>query len=209
MARLLAKILKHLGFLESGHLVETDRSGLVAGYVGQTAIKVNEVFNKALGGVLFIDEAYTLKGEGNDFGQEAIDTFLKLMEDHRDSIAVIVAGYADSMSKFIESNPGLKSRFNRFIHFENYTAAELIQILKKFFHSNHYVCSEKVLETVAKKLQKLDLKNQRFSNGRFVRNLFEKTIENQATRVAQLKEVNHEKLVEIVEADLPDLSMIS
>jgi len=208
VARLISKILKHLDLLETGHLVEADRGSLVAGFIGQTAIKVTEVFNSALGGVLFIDEAYTLKGEGNDFGQEAIDTLLKLMEDHRSKIAVIVAGYPANMSEFIQSNPGLQSRFNRFIEFGNYSEAELIHILKNLFTKNQYSCPESAFVGVARKLRKMDLNSATFSNGRFVRNLFEKTIENQATRLTKTEKVNAAALSEIIEADFPDLADI-
>ena len=129
MARMMARIYRSLDVLSRGQLVEVDRSGLVAGYVGQTALKTQKVIEKAMGGVLFIDEAYALNGKSeNDFGQEAIDTVLKAMEDHRDDLVVIVAGYTDLMDKFIHSNPGLESRFNRFLLFEDYTADEMVQI---------------------------------------------------------------------------------
>ena len=129
MARMMARIYRSLDILSRGQLVEVDRSGLVAGYVGQTALKTQKVIEKAMGGVLFIDEAYALNGKSeNDFGQEAIDTVLKAMEDHRDDLVVIVAGYTDLMDKFIHSNPGLESRFNRFLLFEDYTADEMVQI---------------------------------------------------------------------------------
>ena len=131
IARLMAKIYHSLGILTKGHLVEVDRSGLVAGYVGQTAIKTRKVLESALGGVLFIDEAYALSDKGdNDFGHEAIDTILKYMEDHRDDIVVVVAGYDGLMDDFIHSNPGLESRFNRFLHFDDYTLDEMVAIFK-------------------------------------------------------------------------------
>ncbi|MEI3407011.1 MAG: AAA family ATPase [Christensenellales bacterium] len=132
VARLVAKIYKKLGFLSKGQLIETDRSGLVAGFVGQTAGKVTDVVNSALGGILFIDEAYALarKGMDNDFGDEAIDTLVKLMEDHRDDLVVIVAGYTDEMHDFLTSNPGLISRFNKYIDFPDYTDDELMAILE-------------------------------------------------------------------------------
>ncbi len=131
VARLMARIYHSLGILSKGQLVETDRSGLVAGYVGQTAIKTRKVIDSALGGVLFIDEAYSLAAGGeNDFGQEAIETVLKAMEDHRDDLVVIVAGYDGLMERFIHSNPGLESRFNRFLHFADYTEEELLAIFR-------------------------------------------------------------------------------
>lgn len=134
VARIISKVYHALGFLSKGHLVEVDRSGLVAGYVGQTAIKTQEVIQRALGGILFIDEAYSLAPERseNDFGQEAIDTILKAMEDHRDDFVVIVAGYDNLMPRFIDSNPGLKSRFNKYIFFPDYNEEELFLIFKSF-----------------------------------------------------------------------------
>jgi len=136
VARLLARIYKHLGYLEKGHLVETDRAGLVAGYVGQTAIKVDEVVNTALDGLLFIDEAYALAQDTGqrDFGNEAIEALLKRMEDNRKQLVVIVAGYPDEMETFITSNPGLQSRFNRFFTFNHFTGKELLDIFKIFVH---------------------------------------------------------------------------
>ncbi|MFR2041695.1 MAG: AAA family ATPase [Oscillospiraceae bacterium] len=136
VARLIAKLYRQLGVLEKGQLIEVDRGGLVAGYVGQTALKTQEKIDEAMGGVLFIDEAYTLAKGGSDFGQEAIDTILKAMEDKRDSFVVIVAGYSEPMERFLESNPGLKSRFNKNIIFEDYSRAELISILKSFCAQN-------------------------------------------------------------------------
>ena len=132
IARLMARVYHSLGILSKGQLVEVDRSGLVAGYVGQTAIKTSKVLEGAIGGVLFIDEAYTLTSAGseNDFGQEAVDTILKAMEDHRDDLIVIVAGYTELMHDFIESNPGLRSRFNRYLEFADYTPAEMLEIFK-------------------------------------------------------------------------------
>ena len=142
IARLMARIYRSLGILSKGQLVEVDRSGLVAGYVGQTAIKTGKVIEKALGGVLFIDEAYALNGKGdNDFGQEAIDTLLKAMEDHRDDLVVIVAGYDGLMEKFIQSNPGLESRFNRYLHFDDYTLDEMLEIFKMQCRKSQYTLS--------------------------------------------------------------------
>ena len=198
LARIMAKIFKELGILAKGHLVETSRAGLVAGYVGQTAIKTNEVIDEALDGVLFIDEAYTLaNGSENDFGQEAIDTLLKRMEDNRDRLVVIVAGYTNEMKSFIKSNPGLSSRFNRYINFPDYSATELTEIFKKLVAKYHYSLNEdaeKALSTLLKSA--LSKGNERFGNGRFVRNLFEKVIERQANRLAKecLNEVNINEL---------------
>ena len=152
VARLLAKIYYNLGVLTKGHLVEVDRSGLVGGYVGQTAIKVQEVIQKSLGGILFIDEAYSLtanKGE-NDYGLEAVDTLLKGMEDHRDDLVVIVAGYPDLMNEFLNSNPGLRSRFNKFINFADYNPKELVDIFKNMCNKSGYSATEECIEYVQK-----------------------------------------------------------
>lgn len=190
VARIMGKVFKSLGVLSSGHLVEVDRSGLVAGYVGQTAIKVDEAIEKAKNGVLFIDEAYTLSpSDGNDsFGQEAIDTILKRMEDMRDSLVVIVAGYQEEMQRFIESNPGFKSRFNKYISFEDYKPAELIEIFKAIVTKNKYQASEELLVLLQKKFEDIyDSRTKSFGNGRVVRNIFEKIVENQSNRLASLE----------------------
>ena len=186
VARIMAKIFKALGILEKGHLVETDRSGLVAEYVGQTAVKTNDVIDSALGGVLFIDEAYTLVAGGSqDYGQEAIATLLKRMEDDRDRLIVIVAGYPDEMKKFIDANPGLQSRFTRYINFPDYTVPELADIFRMYARRSHYELSpefDRHLNGCMAYLTRERDKN--FGNGRFVRNLFEKAVERQATRLA-------------------------
>lgn len=187
VARLIASIYHELGVLSKGQLVEVDRSGLVGGYVGQTAIKTQEVIQKALGGVLFIDEAYTLAKDNsfNDYGQEAIDTILKAMEDHRDDLVVIVAGYPGLMERFINSNPGLKSRFNRYITFEDYTPYELLEIFesmcKKSGYTTDYTVDHYVLEYFTNKYNHRD---DFFANGREVRNFFERAAVNQANRLA-------------------------
>lgn len=189
VARIMGKIFKSLGVLEKGHMVETDRSGLVAGYLGQTAIKVDGVVNEAKDGVLFIDEAYTLSPiDGQDsFGQEAIDTLLKRMEDMRECLVVIVAGYEEEMQRFIESNPGFKSRFNRYINFIDYTADELIDIFKTLVKKNHYIASDKLISKLHAEFQKnYDKRDRTFGNGRYVRNVFEKTIENQSNRLSAM-----------------------
>lgn len=186
VARLIAGIYHKLGVLTKGQLVETDRAALVAGYVGQTAIKTEQVITQALGGVLFIDEAYTLsanKGEG-DFGQEAIDTLLKIMEDNRDDLVVIVAGYPDLMEEFLQSNPGLKSRFNKFIDFQNYSVEELLNIFKGMCKKQEYELSEETEIKLKEKIQSiLDEESESFANARTMRNLLEFTILNQADRL--------------------------
>lgn len=190
VARMLSRIYKGLGVLSGGQLVEVDRGGLVCGYVGQTAIKTQEVIDKAMDGVLFIDEAYTLnvgKGE-NDFGQEAVDTLLKAMEDNRDRLIVIVAGYTGPMEKFIESNPGLKSRFNKYIRFDDYTPDELIQILEGMCKGKDYTMSPAARDAAYKYFaERVESKAEDFANAREARNFLEKAITNHATRVIKLK----------------------
>ncbi len=185
IARLMARIYKSLGILSKGHLVEVDRSGLVAGYVGQTAIKTGEVIQKALGGVLFIDEAYALTTKGgNDYGQEAVDTLLKAMEDHRDDLIVIVAGYIELMEDFVHSNPGLESRFNRFLHFEDYTIDEMIAIFEMRCHKSGYTLADDARDLLRGLLALLSLDVKSFGNARGVRNLFERAVSAQANRLA-------------------------
>ncbi|HKV99620.1 MAG TPA: AAA family ATPase [Vicinamibacterales bacterium] len=206
VARLLAQIYKSLGILSGGQLVETDRAGLVAGYVGQTAIKVNDVVNKALGGVLFIDEAYALArgGSDNDFGSEAIDTLLKRMEDHRDELVVIVAGYPQEMARFLEANPGLASRFNKHLVFDDYTPEELEQIFDRMCRSEDYVLAE-AASTRARTLfeRAYASRDARFGNARFARNLFEQAITNLADRIVAVEHPEKAVLMTIQECDLP------
>lgn len=191
VARLLARIYAQMGLLSIGHLVETDRSGLVGGYVGQTAIQVQEVIQEAIGGILFIDEAYTLsKGQKYDYGQEAIDTLLKAMEDNRDDFIVIVAGYPDLMEEFLQSNPGLKSRFNKYIYFEDYNAQELFDIFELLCVESNLSLSNDA-EIYVKSLFENIYNNREdnFANGREVRNLFEKVLSKQANRLASLDNI--------------------
>lgn len=185
VARIISQIYFALGILPKGHLVEVDRSKLVAGYVGQTAILTQNVIQKAIGGVLFIDEAYSLFESGsNDFGQEAVNTLVKAMEDHRSDLAVIVAGYGEKMNEFIDSNQGLKSRFKTFVDFEDYKPEELMDIFIKFCQESDYVLSNTAKETLSYYFQKLYLtRGNNFGNGRDVRNLFENTLNNFAKRI--------------------------
>ncbi|MBQ8657387.1 MAG: AAA family ATPase [Prevotella sp.] len=206
VARIVARIYKDLGILKRGHLVETDRSGLVAEYVGQTATKTNQIVDSALNGVLFIDEAYALVpvgGGGNDYGQEAISTLLKRMEDDRDRLVVIIAGYTNEMQRFIDSNPGLQSRFNRYINFPDYTPRELYDIFQMYLRKNQYVLSA---EAAAYVQQRLDYvvahKDRNFGNARYVRNMFEKVIQQQATRLADTPNANREQLMELTLDDV-------
>ncbi|MCH5250736.1 MAG: AAA family ATPase [Lachnospiraceae bacterium] len=205
IARKLAEIYKCLGVLDRGVLVETDRSGLVAGYMGQTAGKVKEVVEKAVGGILFIDEAYTLAGgqsEG-DFGQEAVDALLKLMEDRRDELIVIVAGYPEPMEAFLDSNPGLRSRFNKYVTFEDYSVMELYQIFKQLCHQSDYKYDASIQDKILYHIQKMIAgKGKDFANAREIRNYFEKVVINQANRIVRQQTGNVDELVTITEEDL-------
>lgn len=204
VARLVAKIYKELGILSKGTLVETDRSGLVAGYVGQTAIKVKEVCEKAIGGVLFIDEAYALTGGvQNDFGGEAIDTLVKVMEDHRDDLVVIVAGYRKEMKEFLASNTGLVSRFNKFIDFADYTIEELLDILSVMADKAGVELDKKAVDYVRKRLEEFEREDFRcFGNARGIRNLFEKIMVNQANRIVTYEAPVLEQLKQVLFEDV-------
>ena len=199
VARLLAEIYRELGVLSKGHLVEVDRSGLVGGYVGQTALKVKEVIDKALGGVLFIDEAYSLSSRGDtDYGIEAIDTLLKAMEDNRGDLIVIVAGYTDKMVGFLKSNPGLKSRFNKFIYFEDYTPEELFAIFKAMCEKDKFSMQDEAAEYVQQFFEdRYNTRDDSFANGRDVRNFFEKVMSKQANRVVKLDQTEELSLFRI------------
>jgi Holliday junction DNA helicase RuvB subunit len=204
VARLLAEIYKSLGALSKGHLVEVDRSGLVGGYLGQTAIKTSDVIQKALDGVLFIDEAYALAKEDQDsFGREAIDTLLKAMEDYRDRLVVIVAGYTEPMERFLISNPGLKSRFNKFIHFDDYGPEDLFLILEKMIGKNGYVATDTALAGLKRALSNISaVADVNFANARTVRNLFERVQQSQADRLATLTSLTRTDLMTIELEDL-------
>ena len=205
VARLLAKIYNQIGVLSKGHLVEVDRSGLVGGYVGQTAIKTGDVIKRALGGVLFIDEAYSLTPEGsvNDYGAEAIDTIVKAMEDNRDDLVVIVAGYPELMQRFLSSNPGLKSRFNKFISFRDYTADELTQIFRIFCRNSGYRASLPAIDYVHEHfIERCNLKEENFTNAREVRNLFEFALSRQANRVVIISAPTQDDLTLLTKADV-------
>ncbi len=204
VARLLAGIYKAIGVLPKGQLVEVDRSGLVAGYVGQTAIQTQKVVQSALGGILFIDEAYTLASQpgSNDFGQEAIDTILKAMEDHRKELVVIVAGYNELMNKFIHSNPGLESRFNKYIYFDDYQGSELYAIFQSMCKKNGYTMDEALQEKLPGFFNDLyENRDDNFGNARDVRNLFEDLVSVQSDRVAQMENPSREDLMALTMSD--------
>lgn len=205
VARMLGKIYQSLGVLSTGQLIEVDRSSLVSGYIGQTATKTQEVIDKAMGGILFIDEAYSLtvnKGE-NDFGQEAVDTLLKAMEDYREDFLVIVAGYPEPMEEFLSSNPGLKSRFNKFIHFEDYTSDQQLAILEDLCNQQEYHLSKEAREYAKNYFEKRTAnKPENFANARDVRNFLEKAIANHASRIVPIEHASDEVLTCIEKEDL-------
>ncbi len=202
VARLLSQIYRAVGVVDKGHLVETDRSKLVAGFVGQTALKTLETLEASLGGMLLIDEAYALaRGGDNDFGREAIDTLVKFMEDHRDDLAIVAAGYTEEMGDFIDANPGLKSRFTRTISFPDYTDYELVDIFLALGDKSQYSCSDDALARV-RHFVSAEPRTRGFGNARFVRNLFETAISHQAQRVAPLSDPSNEQLTTLTAADI-------
>ena len=206
VARIVSGLYAAIGVLEKGQLVEVDRSGLVAGYVGQTALKTQEAIKRALGGVLFIDEAYSLSSGGeNDFGREAIETILKAMEDHRKELIVIVAGYTGPMEKFLSSNPGLESRFNKYFFFPDYNGEQLMAIFRNQCKKNGYVLSEEAEKAAVALFTDLyENRSDNFGNGRDVRNCFEDMVVRQSNRVAQLENPTKEDLMAVLPEDLQD-----
>lgn len=206
VARILAGIYHDKGILKRGHLVETDRSGLVAEYVGQTAVKTNHIVDKALDGVLFIDEAYSLVSTSEeDYGKEAVATLLKRMEDDRDRLIVILAGYNNEMEAFINSNPGLRSRFNRYIEFPDYNAEELLEIFMLSVIKYEYILEDTAKSKLLQAINAaVESKGKDFGNARFIRNLFEKTVERQANRLAPMPNPKKEDLLIIKAEDIPE-----
>lgn len=206
VARILGQTYYDIGLLKTNKVVETDRGGLVAEYLGQTATKTKEVFERALGGILFIDEAYALLGEkGSDaYGKEAIETLLKLMEDNRDKVVVILAGYSKEMEQLLASNPGLKSRFSKAIHFPDYSAHELSQILLRELETEKYLLSKPVLEKLDKLISDCHQEGVFTANGRTIRNLKETIIKKQSRRIAKIAKPSREHLVTIIKEDIPN-----
>ena len=204
VARIVAKIYKELGILKKGHLVEVQRADLIGEYVGQTAPKTNAKIDEALDGILFIDEAYTLaQGGQNDFGNEAVATLLKRMEDDRNRLVVILAGYDNEIRAFIDMNPGLQSRFNRYIHFDDYSPDELLQIFIHYLNKAQYGIDEKGVTSARKTIDNaVANKDPHFGNARYVRNMFEKIIQQQARRVARLTNPTKEQLYLLNEDDV-------
>jgi SpoVK/Ycf46/Vps4 family AAA+-type ATPase len=202
VARLLAQVYRAVGVVSKGQLVETDRSHLVAGYVGQTALRTREALEQALGGMLLIDEAYALaRGGENDFGREAIDTLVKFMEDHRQDLAVVAAGYTLEMATLIDTNPGLKSRFTRTVFFPDYTDDELVEIFCRLGEANDYRPTDDALAAVRHQIAH-EPRGRGFGNARFVRNLFEAAVAHHAARVAPLADPDNEQLSTLVAADI-------
>ena len=209
IARLLGRIYKHLGYLGKGHIIETDRAGMVAGYVGQTAIKVNDIVTQSVGGVLFIDEAYSLTPQegGRDFGSEAVDALIKRMEDLRNQLVVVVAGYPEPMKQFIESNPGLRSRFNRYFKFDHFLPTQLMAIMESFCKKSDFQLTDdakfKLLDTCEMLYEKRD---EGFGNARVMRNLFEHIVQAQANRIVTISNITKDVLQLIEECDVPEPS---
>lgn len=202
VARLMAQIYRAVGVVSKGQLVETDRSHLVAGYVGQTALRTREALERALGGMLLIDEAYALaRGGENDFGREAIDTLVKFMEDHRQDLAVVAAGYTAEMATLIDTNPGLKSRFTRTVFFPDYTDDELVEIFCRLGEANQYRPSDDALAAIRHQIAR-EARGRGFGNARFVRNLFEAAVAHHAARLAPLTDPDNEQLTTLVAADI-------
>lgn len=208
VARLYGQMLASMGLLSKGHLVETDRSGLIGGYVGQTAIKTDEKIKEALGGVLFIDEAYALSKGSDihwDYGEEAIAILLKRMEDYRDDLVVIVAGYPEPMGRFLDSNEGLKSRFSTYIHFDDYSPQEMVEIFEGICFKENYAPTEEALDYVFTAIDyNYSIRDKSFGNARYIRNLFESIIKNQALRIGTtINDPTPEDLRVILPSDIP------
>ena len=212
VARILSELYRAIGVLSKGQLIEVDRSGLVAGFVGQTAIKTTEAVNSALGGILFIDEAYSLSpdiGSGNDFGREAIETLLKLMEDHRNELIVIVAGYSGHMERFITSNPGLESRFNRYFMFEDYNSEELYDIFSSMCTRSEYLLTDDAISFARDYFQDIyDMREENFGNARYVRNFFENIVSVHSDRVSVIKDHTREDLTTVIREDLEEAALM-
>lgn len=205
VARIVGRIYKQIGLLSKGHFVEASRTDLIAEYQGQTALKVKKVIEKAKGGVLFIDEAYSIteNDHSDSYGRECLTELTKALEDYRDDLVVIVAGYTEPMKKFFESNPGLKSRFNTFIEFEDYSADELECILESMCHNNDYILSDAVKEQIHIYFSSIvRSKDDNFANGRMVRNLYDDLVMNHARRVINIDNPGRDVLSTIIEADL-------
>ena len=204
VARIIGRIYKQLGLLSRGHFIEVSRTDLIAGYQGQTALKVKNVIEKAKGGVLFIDEAYSIteNEQSDSYGRECITELTKALEDYRNDLVVIVAGYSEPMKNFFSSNPGLKSRFNTFIEFEDYNTKELLEILISMFKNNDYDLTEKAKVKLNDFFEtELQNKKENFSNGRMVRNIYDDLVMNHARRIVSIKNITKEDLLLITDLD--------
>ena len=203
VARIVGHIYKQIGLLSKGHFTEVSRTDLIAGYQGQTALKVKSVIEKAKGGVLFIDEAYSItENEHSDsYGRECLTELTKALEDYRNDLVVIVAGYTKPMANFFESNPGLKSRFNTFIEFPDYDNNELIEIFKTICYQNDYTLTDEAEKTIEDKFCNLE-RDDNFANGRLIRNIFDDTVMNQAKRIYKMENISKEALMMILEKDI-------
>lgn len=204
VARIVGRIYKQIGLLSKGHFIEVSRTDLIAGYQGQTALKVKKVIEKAKGGVLFIDEAYSIteNDHSDSYGRECLTELTKALEDYRDDLVVIVAGYTEPMNNFFDSNPGLKSRFNTFIEFEDYNATELEEILISMCRNSDYVLSEELKINIRDFLEnQVSSKNEDFANGRMVRNIYDDLVMNHARRVVDIDDVSREELSLITDKD--------
>ena len=205
VARIVGNMYRSLGILSKGHFIEATRTDLIAEYQGQTALKVKRLIQKAKGGVLFIDEAYSItENEKSDsYGRECLTELTKALEDYRDDLVVIVAGYDDLMKKFFESNPGLKSRFNYFINFEDYSVNQMFEIFLSYCKNEDYILEESAADKLKKFLEKQsDISENKNANGRFVRNVFDKIVMNQAKRLSKLSLVTKENYLTILEEDI-------
>lgn len=208
VARIVGRIYRKLGLLSKGHFMEVSRTDLIAGYQGQTALKVKKIIEKAKGGVLFIDEAYSIteNDHSDSYGKECLTELTKALEDYREDLVVIVAGYTEPMKQFFESNPGLKSRFNTFIEFDDYNLNELLDILKVMSKAEDYIIKGSALDMISKLFAEIsETKKNGFANGRFVRNVFELMIMNHARRVVKINSPTSLELKELTESDIPSL----
>lgn len=206
VARIVGRMYKQLGLLSKGHFMEVSRTDLIAGYQGQTALKVKKVIEKVIGGVLFIDEAYSItENEHSDsYGRECLTELTKALEDYRNDLVVIVAGYTEPMIKFFNSNPGLKSRFNTFIEFNDYNTNELLEMLKKICDKDNYILTDDVLDVIKKQIETIVVRNDKqFGNGRFIRNLYEEMIVNHAKRVININSPTKKQLQTFLCIDIP------
>lgn len=206
VARIVGRIYRKLGLLSKGHFMEVSRTDLIAGYQGQTAHKVKEVIEKAKGGILFIDEAYSIteNDHSDSYGRECLTELTKALEDYREDLVVIVAGYTEPMNQFFDSNPGLKSRFNTFIEFDDYNSKELIDILKNMSEAEDYVVTDRAFDVLSRLFEQISGKKEsEFANGRYVRNIFESMVMNHARRIVQVSNPTILELKELTENDIP------